>query len=101
MTRDDRKRSRLVRQAARQHDLELQTLLHQTYRQLEHAYHCSPEYGRMVQRYPTLARAIAQCRPGDLVGDPAPAPPPAGIKRAAPGASQPVPPPARGCRTER
>lgn len=72
MTHDDRLRSRLVRQAARQHDQQLQTLLHQTYRELEHAYHSSPEYGRMVQRYPALARAIAQCRSSDLVGDPPP-----------------------------
>jgi hypothetical protein len=96
MTRDERLRSRLVHQAARQHDEELQTLLHQTYRQLEHAYHCSPEYHRMVQRYPALARAIAQCRSSDLIGNP-----PAGLRRGAPGASHPAPPPAGGCRTGR
>ena len=100
MAHDDPLRSRRVRQAALQHDEELQQLLQQTYRQLEHAYHCSPEYDQMVQRYPTLARAIAQCRTADLVGDPLP-PAPRGLRRAAPAASHPVPPPARGCRTER
>ena len=94
MSREDPLRSRLVREAAIQHDEELHLLLQHTYRQLEHAYHCSPEYGQMVRRYPTLARAIAHCRSADLVGGPA-------LRRAAPGASHPVPPAAGGCRTER
>ena len=74
MTTEDQPLARRVRTAAEEHDQQLQNLLEQTYRQLEHAYHCSPEYGRMVERYPELARAIARCRHTDLVGDPAPAP---------------------------
>jgi hypothetical protein len=70
MTTEDHIRARLAQAAAEEHDEQLQSLLHQTYRQLEHAYHCSPEYGRMVERYPVLARAIARCRQPDLVGDP-------------------------------
>ena len=74
MTSDDILRALRLRAAAEDHDQELQSLLHQTYRQLEHAYHCSPEYGRMVERYPVLAQAIARCRYADLVGDPPEAP---------------------------
>lgn len=70
MSINDSPGARRARAAAEDHDQQLQQLLQQTYRQLEHAYHCSPEYGRMVERYPTLARAIAQCRHSDLVGDP-------------------------------
>jgi len=71
MTTEDHFRARRAQAAAEEHDEQLQSLLHQTYRQLEHAYHCSPEYGRMVERYPVLARAIARCRQPDLVGEPA------------------------------
>jgi hypothetical protein len=71
MSNNDDISARRMRAAAEEHDQQLQDLLQQTYRQLEHAYHCSPEYGRMVERYPTLARAIDQCRSSDLVGDPA------------------------------
>ena len=63
-------RSNRARSAAHDHDPLLTTLLHDTYRQLEHAYHCSPEYGRMVERYPVLARAIAQCRQAERQGEP-------------------------------
>ncbi|MFM7312666.1 MAG: hypothetical protein ACKO0M_05790 [Cyanobium sp.] len=49
---------------------QLEILLQDTYRQLEHAYHCSPEYGRMVELYPVLARSIAQCRQAELQGEP-------------------------------
>ena len=76
MPRDDLRRIRRARSTPSDsnadHTLELQSLLQQTYRQLEHAYHCSPEYGRMVERYPVLARAIASCHQQELVGDPAP-----------------------------
>ena len=76
MAHDNRRRIRRARFTPRnphaEHTLALQDLLQQTYRQLEHAYHCSPEYGRMVERYPVLARAIASCRQQELVGDPIP-----------------------------
>ena len=64
------RRASRARVAVHEYDQQLQTLLHDTYRQLEHAYHCSPEYGRMVERYPVLARAIAQCRQAELQGEP-------------------------------
>ena len=51
-------------------DQQLQALLHDRYRQLEHAYHCSEEYSRMVERYPELAQAIALCRQAELQGEP-------------------------------
>ena len=57
--------------ADRDDDRRLQSLLNDTYRQLEHAYRCSPEYGRMVELYPVLARSIAQCRQAELQGEPA------------------------------
>lgn len=57
-------------QHAEQPDEQLQHLLHDTYRQLEHAYHHSVEYGLMVERYPVLARSIAVCRHIELVEDP-------------------------------
>ena len=63
-------RTRRARVAAEEYDQQLQSLLHDTYRQLEHAYRCSPEYGRMVERYPVLALAIAQCRQAELQGEP-------------------------------
>lgn len=77
MSRPDLRRLRRARDAAAANaagdPLELQTLLQHTYRQLEHAYHCSPEYERMVELYPVLAQAIANCRQTDLVGHAAPA----------------------------
>lgn len=69
MTSQDCERSRLLRDAALEHDEQLLALLHQTYRQLEATYRRSPAYGAMVARYPQLARAIAHCRQSDLVGD--------------------------------
>ena len=71
MSKTDPQRAGRIRAAAADHDRQLQTLLHDTYRQLEHAYHCSPEYGRMVELYPALARAIAQCRQAERLGEPA------------------------------
>ncbi|MFM7652218.1 MAG: hypothetical protein ACKO5M_04720 [Vulcanococcus sp.] len=70
MTSTDPRRARR-RGPADDPDQQLQTLLTETYRQLEHAYHCSPEYGRMVERYPVLARTISLCRQAELQGEPA------------------------------